>query len=97
MAVPWLWWRGRYRHRQLHCHGIVSRCTLHLRQRQRRCQQCRTATLTPGQVVVNAPLVAGGVNPFAVPSLSGWALALRAALMGGVALVGRRAGPRKRY
>ncbi|MDR2328559.1 MAG: IPTL-CTERM sorting domain-containing protein [Comamonas sp.] len=47
-------------------------------------------TLTPAQVVVTAPPGNGGINPIAVPALSGWALALLAALMGGMGLVGRR-------
>ncbi len=52
-------------------------------------------TLTPSQVVVTAPPGNGGTNPIAVPALSGWALALLAALMGGMGLVGRRVVARK--
>lgn len=52
-------------------------------------------TLTPSQVVVTAPPGNGGTNPIAVPALSGWALALLAALMGGMGLVGRRVMARK--
>lgn len=47
-------------------------------------------TLTPSQVVVTAPPGNGGTNPIAVPALSGWALALLAALVGGMGLLGRR-------
>jgi hypothetical protein len=52
-------------------------------------------TLTPSQVVITAPPGNGGVNPIAVPTLSGWALAWLAALVGGMGLLGRRPGLRK--
>lgn len=52
-------------------------------------------TLTPSQVVVTAPSGNGGVNPMAVPTLSGWALALLVALVGGMGLLGRRVVVRK--
>ncbi|GAB2817303.1 hypothetical protein GCM10027276_18130 [Comamonas piscis] len=52
-------------------------------------------TLTPAQVVVTAPPGNGGTNPIAVPALSGWALALLVALMGGMGLLGRRVVARK--
>lgn len=52
-------------------------------------------TLTPSQVVVTAPPGNGGASPIAVPALSGWALALLAALVGGMGLLGRRVVARK--
>ncbi|QMV73327.1 IPTL-CTERM sorting domain-containing protein [Comamonas piscis] len=52
-------------------------------------------SLTPSQVVVTAPPGNGGTNPIAVPALSGWALALLAALMSGMGLLGRRVVARK--